>query len=442
MQSSKLHTLIYLLSLPTQRLVNFHKNTMTKDTIIVYSRKLCWAKELCCFLFTLVSLVNGLSLHPPTVTTPTSQVQTSTIRTSRPLLMASSGSLPTAIGVASAYELLSSDDSSDVVRTPLLESPLLNEQLGRRLLVKAECLQKTGSFKYRGALHRLLRLQEDDPEAAARGVVAFSSGNFGQALAAAATSLQMKCCIVSPHDAPPIKLERIQKYGAQLILSEAKGSENREVVASALAQDISKNQGMTLLHPFEDLHVVHGQGTVGMELLEQAKQLLGDNGSVGTIVVPCGGGGLTAGINLAVEQHGCVCRVFTVEPKGFDDHAQSFRVKKRTSLAELYPSPPSDRSVDCDALMAGAPGVTTWQINQKRLAGALVSPGDKSAARAMRIAFEHFRLVLEPSGALALASVVDGDVEYNDDRAVVVIASGGNCDLETFARLVGCTGAE
>jgi threonine dehydratase len=359
--------------------------------------------------------------------------------------MAASRNLPTAAGVASAYKLLSSD-SSDVVRTPLLESSLLNEQLGTRLLVKAECLQRTGSFKYRGALHRLLRLQEEDPEAAARGVVAFSSGNFGQALAAAATSLQMKCCIVSPHDAPPIKLERIQQYGADLVLSEANGSQNREVVASTLAQEISKTKGMTLLHPFEDIDVVHGQGTTGMELLEQAQDILGDDDnddydSIGTIVVPCGGGGLTAGICLAVEELGAECRVFTVEPKGFDDHAQSFQKGQRTSLAELYPSssPPHDRSVDCDALMAGAPGVTTWQINEKRLAGALVSSGDESAAHAMRIAFEHFRLVLEPSGALALAAVLDGQIVHNDDKAVVVIASGGNTDLSTFARLMGYT---
>ena len=140
--------------------------------------------------------------------------------------------------------------------------------------MKAECLQHTGSFKYRGALHRLMRLQADDPEAAVRGVVAFSSGNFGQALAAAATSLGVHCTIVSPHDAPPLKLERIEKYGARLRTSTALPNENREVVASALAQQLSVEEGLTLLHPFDDAHVIHGQGTIGMEFLEQARQLL------------------------------------------------------------------------------------------------------------------------------------------------------------------------
>jgi threonine dehydratase len=359
-------------------------------------------------------------------------------------------SLPTAQGVASAHKLL----ADKVVRTPLLESTLLNEQLNRRVLLKAECLQTTGSFKYRGALHRLLRLQQDDPESAARGVVAFSSGNFGQALAAAASSLGMDCCIVSPHDAPSIKLDRIQQYGAKLELSTAGPTENREVVASALAQDIAQTRGMTLLHPFEDTDVVHGQGTCGMELLEQAEQLLQSSNTddddatttIGTIVIPCGGGGLTAGINLAVEQQNQQqaekkINVISVEPKGFDDHAQSFQRNQRTSLAELYPNaPPPGRSVDCDALMAGAPGIKTWQINSQRLSGALESEGDASAANAMRVAFEQFRLVLEPSGALALAAVLDGQIPKTDNQAVVVIASGGNTDLTTFARLMGCTG--
>ena len=352
------------------------------------------------------------------------------IRRNFSLLLASGTEFasPTAAGVSAAYKLL----SNKVVRTPLLESPLLNEQVGTRVLVKAECLQTTGSFKYRGALHRLLKLRQESPEeAATRGVVAFSSGNFGQALAAAATSLDIPCCIVSPHDAPPIKLERIKKYGANLVLSEATEGQNREVIAAALAQELSDTQGMKLLHPFEDMHVVHGQGTCGMELLEQAPT------DLGTIVVPCGGGGLTAGTCLAVEQKGAETRVVSIEPKGFDDHAQSFQRGRRISLAEMYPSPPEGRSKYCDALMAGAPGVTTWSINGPRLFDALESLGDDSAARAMRIAFEQFRLVLEPSGALGLAAVMDGQVDVSDEKPVAVICSGGNTDLPTFDRLMG-----
>jgi threonine dehydratase len=255
--------------------------------------------------------------------------------------------------------------------------------------------------------------------------------------------------IIITLSAPPIKLARIKQYGAQLELSTALPTKNREVVASALAQDIASSRGVTLLHPFEDIDVVHGQGTCGMELLEQAGQLLGNTGedynmpSIGTIVVPCGGGGLTAGINLAVEQNrqSESIDVISVEPKGFDDHARSLQRRQRTSLAELYPDePPSGRSVDCDALMAGAPGIKTWQINSERLSAAIESEGDASAANAMRVAFEQFRLVLEPSGALGLAAVLDGQIPLDGDRPVVVIASGGNTDLSTFARLMGCTG--
>lgn len=342
--------------------------------------------------------------------------------------------LPTASGVAAAYKGFA---SLPVVKTPLLESTLLNQELNCRLLVKAECLQRTGSFKFRGALNRLTLLEE---ESAKKGVVAFSSGNFGQALAAAATSLNIPCCIVSPHDAPAIKLERIEKFGATLVLSTAKPDENREVVASAMAQEIASTKGMTLFHPFEDINVVHGQGTCGMELLEQSLEQLHCHPDV--IIVPCGGGGLTAGINLAVEHEKAASQVYTIEPKGFDDHAQSFISKKRMSLAELYPTGgEQDRSVYCDALMAGAPGDITWKINGPRLAGALESKGDDSAARAMKVAFDHYRLVLEPSGALGLAAVLDKQVDVTN-KTVVVIASGGNTDLETFAKLMGCTGME
>jgi threonine dehydratase len=474
---------------------------------------------------------------------------------------------PSTEGVRAAAQLL----RGRVVKTPVLESRLLNEELGGgRLLVKAECLQTTGSFKYRGALHRLLRLQADDPAAAARGVVAFSSGNFGQALAAAATALGVRCTIVSPHDAPPLKLERIERYGARLTTSTAPPGVNREVVASALARSLASDEGLTLLHPFDDAHVVHGQGTIGVEFLEQAQELLlpprgaaragaadGSGGdereweglaagrwpggaAMDTIVVPCGGGGMTAGICLAVEEAAAAAAarggvaatttttttsstttttttgVMTVEPTGFDDHARSFAASQRLSLADIYgdgkgsgggagqggaapmqarrgrfPMPrgtpdsssssssslkrtnarpavpaaalgagggsypipaPADKSVACDALMAGAPGELTWAVNGPRLAGAVAVASDDRVGRAMRVAFDHFRLVLEPSGALALAAVLDGlerDVwerRQSDGgggggpvlpsgRVVGIIACGGNTDFDTFTRM-------
>lgn len=423
---------------------------------------------------------------------------------------------PSPSGVRAAADLL----RRRVVSTPVLESRLLNAELGGgRLLVKAECLQHTGSFKYRGALHRLIRLQADDPEAAVRGVVAFSSGNFGQALAAAATSLGVHCTIVSPHDAPPLKLERIEKYGARLRTSTALPNENREVVASALAQQLSVEEGLTLLHPFDDAHVIHGQGTIGMEFLEQARQLLSadeaaaakglgraasppaEASAMDMIVVPCGGGGMTAGICLSVEDAALQNRtaVMTVEPTGFDDHARSFRASRRLSLAEiydqggtaqvpaaplqpprsrrgffpsasgpaassppaaaarsasLYPIPvPRERSVACDALMASAPGALTWSVNGPRLSGAVAVADDAAVGRAMKVAFDHFRLVLEPSGALALAAVLDGlvpllevdrtgnDTKQHDGvilppgKVIGIIACGGNTDLHTFSRM-------
>ncbi|KAL3935996.1 MAG: hypothetical protein SGBAC_008595 [Bacillariaceae sp.] len=343
--------------------------------------------------------------------------------------------LPSASGVSEAYAR--SSTSGVVVRTPLIESPLLNEELNCRLLIKAECLQRTGSFKFRGAFNRLSTL---DKESASKGVVAFSSGNFGQALAAAATALQIPCCIVSPHDAPAIKLERIEKFGADLVLSTAKPEENREVIASALAQEISASKGMTLLHPFEDSQVIHGQGTCGMELLDQCQEMTGSPPDM--IIVPCGGGGLTAGIQLAVEHHqgsGTTkqTEVYTVEPRGYDDHARSFSAGKLQSLSDIYSSnpPPTDRSVYCDALMAGAPGDITWSVNGPRLQGALESSGDASAANGMKVAFDHYRLVLEPSGALGLAAVLDGQVDVTD-KTVVVIGSGGNTDLDLFAKVM------
>jgi len=387
--------------------------------------------------------------------------------------------LPTAAGVLSAASIL----TNKVVRTPILESTLLNAKLGGgRLLIKAESLQTTGSFKYRGALHRLIKLREEDPSAANRGVVAFSSGNFGQALAAAATTLDIRCAIVSPHDAPSVKLNRIAAYGADLRISTALEGTNREAVASALAMQLSKEEGFTLLHPFDDVHVIHGQGTIGVEFLEQAQELLNNKeGSskectLDSIVVPTGGGGMVAGINLAVDAHqgegsSRKTKVMTVEPTGYDDHSRSYGASQRLSLAEIYtaesddsdsPSPsclplekesypipsPRSKSKACDALMAAAPGQITWSINGPRLSGAVAVKDDESVANAMKVAFDYYRLVLEPSGALGLAAVLEGLEDsvcgtggngplLPPGRVVGVIACGGNTDLDTYSDMVG-----
>jgi len=260
-----------------------------------------------------------------------------------------------------------------------------------------------------------------------------------------------------------VKLERIRQYGADLRTSTADYSagENREEVASAaaMARELSRRHGMTLLHPFDDVDVIHGQGTVGVEFLSQARDILG-GAPLELIASPCGGGGMAAGVCLAAENS--ETKVITVEPPGYDDHAHSFAspTKERLALASIYSAgdgPSKSKSIACDALMAGAPGVVTWEVNRRLLSGALVVSSDASVARAMRVAFDHFRLVLEPSAAVPLAAVLDGmlspqggegegegaeaEARIPPGRTIAfgIIASGGNTDLSTFARLMGCT---
>ena len=317
-----------------------------------------------------------------------------------------------------------------VVRTPLLEAPLLNELVckqrgvsGARVLVKAEALQHTGAFKFRGALNRLLA-DDMDASARARGVVAFSSGNFAQALALASRLTKTKCTIVSPHDAPPLKLERTRAYGAQVLLSTPAEGENREVAAAVMAARFADEHGARLLHPFDDWPVIYGQGSLAVELYEQA------DAPVTTLIVPCGGGGMLAGCSLATEVASPATRLFAVEPEGYDDHCRSLQSGQRTALQ----GPPA--TTICDALQASAPGQLTWEVNGGRLAGA-VAASDASAKAAMAVAFTELKLALEPSGALGLAALLDGSVPLANDDVVAVVACGGNVDLRSFVRMLG-----
>jgi len=336
-----------------------------------------------------------------------------------------------------------------VRRTPLLEAPLLNELVSAtlqrqkvRVLVKAECLQHTGAFKFRGALNRLLQA---DMGAAAReaGVVAFSSGNFAQALALASRLTETNCTIVSPHDAPPLKLERTRQYGAEVLLSTPQDGENREVAASAMAARTAEERGATLLHPFDDWPVIYGQGTLALELFEQAEC------RVDTLIVPTGGGGMLAGVCLAAELVSPRTALWCVEPEGYDDHCQSFRKGERTPLQD------ATRLSVCDALQASAPGVLTWSVNGSRIAGA-VAASDSAARDAMRVAFTELKLVcgkalivctpwtacpntlylpyqvLEPSGALGLAALLAGQVPVADGDTVALVACGGNIAIDAF----------
>lgn len=317
-----------------------------------------------------------------------------------------------------------------VVRTPLLEATSLNalvcERLGLRdvrVVVKAECLQHTGAFKFRGALNRLLQPDMTD-EARARGVVAFSSGNFAQALALAAAKTGTVCTIVSPHDAPPLKLERTRAYGADVILSTPADGENREVAAAAAAAEFAEATGARLLHPFDDWPVIYGQGTLALEIFQDSPD------GVDALVVPTGGGGMLAGCSLAAELESPATALWSVEPEGYADHRDSFRAGARTPLSG------APATTVCDALQASAPGELTWSVNGPRIAGAAAA-SDAAAARAMSVAFTELKLVLEPSGALGLAALLEGAVPVRDGDTVAVVACGGNVALARFCELLG-----
>lgn len=299
------------------------------------------------------------------------------------------------------------------VRTPLLESPPLNARLGGRLLVKAEPLQRTGSFKFRGAYNHLSRL---GPEERRRGVVTFSSGNHAQGVAAAAQILGIPAVIVMPSDAPEIKVRNTRSYGAEIVQYD-RYKESREDIGARIAAE----RGATLVAPYDDPLVIAGQGTVGLEIAEQAADL---GARPDAVLVCCGGGGLTAGVALALAERMPQARVFSVEPEGFDDTRRSLESGRREH------NDPDARSI-CDALLAPAPGLLTLAINRRHLAGGL-AVSDREAQAAMSCAFADFKLVAEPGGAVALAAALSGKIEVAG-RTTVVVCSGGNVDPGLFA---------
>jgi threonine dehydratase len=310
--------------------------------------------------------------------------------------------------IAAARELL----AGVAVATPLLRPPVLEERTGVRAFLKAENLQRTGSFKIRGAVHRLSRLSEDERR---RGVVAFSSGNHAQAVACAARLRGVSATIVMPSDAPRAKLEGTRSYGAKVRLYDRE-KESREEIAAAIAAAT----GAVLVRPYDDLDVIRGQGTCGLEIAEQSRSA---GVTLDEVWVPTSGGGLAAGIGVALAALSPMTRVFTVEPAGFDDHRLSLERGERVLLT------PS-RSSLCDALLAPQPGELTWEINRSRLQGGLVV-SDGEVKRAVAFAFRHLHLVLEPSGAAALAALLAG-ARGARGRAIGLVLSGGNIDPETL----------
>lgn len=302
------------------------------------------------------------------------------------------------------------------VRTPVIESPKLNALTGGRILIKAECLQRTGSFKFRGAWNMISKL---DAKKAKGGVVAYSSGNHAQGVAAAAQIKGLPALIVMPADTPKIKQENTKSYGAEVVTYD-RATQSREEIA----EHYMKQRHAVMVPPFEHADIIAGQGTAGLELAEEAK----DRGiRLDDVLVCCSGGGLTAGVALAMEALQPQAKVHSVEPAGFDDYARSLKAGR----IERNPKPSGSI---CDALMSVSPGEMTFAINSRLLGEGLVV-SDAEAAEAVRFAFEVLKLVLEPGGAVALAAVLSGKIDAKG-KAIGVIASGGNCDPGLFARIL------
>jgi threonine dehydratase len=298
------------------------------------------------------------------------------------------------------------------VETPLLASDALDALVGGRLLIKAEPLQRTGTFKFRGACNAISALK---PPA----VVAFSSGNHAQGVALAARLHGLPATIVMPADAPRTKLAGTRALGAEVVTYD-RARDDR----AAIAAEIAERTGAVLIRPYDDRLVVAGQGTVGLELARQA----GERGArPDAVLVCCGGGGLVAGCATALSDRLPGTEVFAVEPDGFDDTARSLAAGERLGNA------PGARSM-CDALLAATPGELTFAINRRLLAGGL-TVSDAEVAQAMRLAFRHLKLVVEPGGAVALAAALAGRLP-TAGRTIAIVVSGGNVDGGRFAEIL------
>lgn len=298
-------------------------------------------------------------------------------------------------------------------RTPLLSSPFLDEIAGRRVFVKAECLQHTGSFKFRGAWSAVSAL---DAETRGKGVIAYSSGNHAQGVAYAAKLHGVPSVIVMPADAPKLKVANTRALGADVVLYD-RYAESREEIGNRIAQE----RGLTLIRPYDEPQVIAGQASMGLEIAEQAAE---EGITQADVIVCCGGGGLSSGTALALE--GSKLRVRTAEPAGFDDMARS--------LAAGVPMPNGPATSICDAIVTPEPGKLTFPILQ-RLAGPGFAVTDDEAMQAMALAFLRLKLVVEPGGAVALAAALFRKDQIEGD-AVICVASGGNVDPDLFREVL------
>ncbi len=304
--------------------------------------------------------------------------------------------------------------SGEVRRTPLLSSPFLDAIAGRRVWVKAECLQHTGSFKFRGAWSAVSALTDAQRH---KGVLAFSSGNHAQGVALAARRHGAPAVILMPADAPRVKIDNTRALGAEVVLYDRAGGQDRDEIGGRIATE----RGLTLVRPYDDEEVIAGQGTTGLEIAEQAMEAGIDTADV---LVCCGGGGLSSGIALALEARAPGLTVRTVEPEGFDDMARSLSTGTRQRNAAASGS-------ICDAIVTPTPGELTLPL-LTRLAGRGLVVSDAQAQHAMALAFARLRIVLEPGGAVALAAALF-QPEAMTGEDVIVVASGGNVDMPVFA---------
>jgi threonine dehydratase len=298
--------------------------------------------------------------------------------------------------------------------TPLLSSPFLDEIAGKRVFVKPECLQHTGSFKYRGAFSAVSALPE---ETRAKGVIAFSSGNHAQGVALAARQHGISSVIIMPADAPKTKIDNTRALGAEVVLYDREHEDRDEIGAR-----ISRERNLTLIKPFDEPEVIAGQGTCGLEIAEQAAEL---GITVADVLVCCGGGGLTSGIALALEQDAPNMRVRPVEPEGFDDVCRSLisgKIERNpTTLGSL-----------CDAIVTLSPGQLTFPIMQ-RLCHAGITVTEEQALHAVQLAHDRLKITVEPGGAVALAAALFHGDQITSD-CLIAVASGGNVDRDVFER--------
>ncbi|MBI1237123.1 MAG: pyridoxal-phosphate dependent enzyme [Alphaproteobacteria bacterium] len=302
--------------------------------------------------------------------------------------------------------------AGEAVRTPLLENDALNERLGGRVLIKPECLQRTGSFKFRGAYNRLSRIA---PEAREKGVVAFSSGNHAQGVALAARLLGIPATIVMPSDAPKIKSDGVRRLGGEVVEFDRE-TEDREAVSA----EIVDRTGATLVPSYDDPYIIAGQGTAGLEAAQdlQAMGIFPDQ-----FVCCAGGGGLIAGCGLAMKHFFADCDLLAAEPEGFDDHRRSLMAGERVANARKTGSLQ-------DAIITQIPGKLTFQLNQTQLSGG-VTASDADTLEAIAFIWKHLKLVAEPGGATAFASLLNGQVDTRGHTTVVLI-TGGNVDPDVF----------